>query len=173
MDVGDIEALSVPPGAVVVGVEQSAEAGGPLRYGLAEARRRDLPVHVVTVYQPSLPWMWGLAASGAVPADEEPAADLAVVEAAVAELVASARASLHGESGADTPAPELHTVLGRPSEVLLACTGEAAALVVGQPNRGAIGAAVLGSVGLSCVAHAACPVIVVPSNLPEHQEQQD
>lgn len=163
MDAVNTEALEVPRGAVVIGVEQSAEARAALRYGLAEGGRRRLPVHVVTVYQPSLPWMWGFAVAPAtVLLDEEPSADLAAVEAAVAELVASTRKSLLSEAGVEIPDAELHTVLGRPSKVLLACTGEAAALVVGQPRRGAIGAAMLGSVGLSCAAHATCPVIVVP-----------
>lgn len=69
----------MPAGAVVVGVEQSADARAALDYGLAEGRRRDQAVHVVTVYQPTERWLWGFAVTGAAPAGEEPDVDLAAV----------------------------------------------------------------------------------------------
>jgi nucleotide-binding universal stress UspA family protein len=51
--------------------------------------------------------------------------------------------------------------VGVPSEVLLAESLDADLLVLGHRGRGALASAVLGSVGLHCVLHAACAVTIV------------
>ena len=52
-------------------------------------------------------------------------------------------------------------VAGMPREVLEEASAGADLLVVGHRGRGGIASACLGSVGLHCVLHATCPVVVV------------
>ncbi|WP_233498881.1 universal stress protein [Blastococcus sp. TF02A-26] len=63
--------------------------------------------------------------------------------------------------GAVTPRVHLEVTQGAPSDVLVQRARGAALLVVGSRGRGAVRAALLGSVALHCVMHAPCPVLVV------------
>ena len=51
----------------------------------------------------------------------------------------------------------------RPAKALLDIAGGADLLVVGSRGRGGFKGLLLGSVSAQCVAHAPCPVVVVPS----------
>ena len=53
--------------------------------------------------------------------------------------------------------------IGHPSDVLVKLSGDADLLVVGSGGHGDIGSVILGSVGMHCVHHASCPVVVVPT----------
>lgn len=53
------------------------------------------------------------------------------------------------------------TALGRPGDVLIDASKGADLLVVGSKGHGDIGSILLGSVGMHCVHHAGCPVVVV------------
>ncbi len=57
---------------------------------------------------------------------------------------------------------ETALIEGEPAEVLLRQTDEARLLVVGSRGYGPLRRVLLGSVSSAVVAHAACPVIVVP-----------
>jgi nucleotide-binding universal stress UspA family protein len=52
---------------------------------------------------------------------------------------------------------------GTPARVLLTASAGASLLVVGSKGHGDLGSILLGSVGMHCVHHATCPVVVVPS----------
>ena len=52
---------------------------------------------------------------------------------------------------------------GDPGDVLLEHASDADALVLGNSRRGGIAGALLGSVGLPCVHHATCPLVLAPS----------
>src|SRR3954447_20728466 len=52
-------------------------------------------------------------------------------------------------------------ICGHPAEDLVAQSRTADLLVLGHRGRGAVASAILGSVGLSCVLHARCPVTIV------------
>ena len=65
------------------------------------------------------------------------------------------------EEGA-APEADVVAVPGHPVEVLLDAADGAEELVVGHRGRGAVASALLGSVGMSTVRHATCPVTVVP-----------
>jgi len=56
---------------------------------------------------------------------------------------------------------EVVGVAGHPATELVEQSREAALLVLGHRGRGAIASTLLGSVGLSCVLHAHCPVTIV------------
>jgi nucleotide-binding universal stress UspA family protein len=58
-------------------------------------------------------------------------------------------------------------VLGPPVEMLVRAGKDARLVIVGSHGRGAVGAAVLGSVGRHVLRHAHCAVVVVhPVNAP-------
>jgi nucleotide-binding universal stress UspA family protein len=65
---------------------------------------------------------------------------------------------------------QLRVVSGNPGAVLVDEAADADLLVVGHRGRGGIASACLGSVGLHCVLHATCPVVVV-RNAPVPAEQ--
>ena len=53
--------------------------------------------------------------------------------------------------------------VGHPGDVLVGLSAAAQLLVVGSGGHGDIGSVLLGSVGMHCVHHASCPVVVVPT----------
>jgi nucleotide-binding universal stress UspA family protein len=55
----------------------------------------------------------------------------------------------------------VEAVIGAPGRVLVEAAAGADELVLGHRGRGALGSALLGSVGLHCVLYAPCPVTVV------------
>ena len=59
----------------------------------------------------------------------------------------------------------LRAVDGDAGQMLAIESKGALMLVVGRHGRGALGRLVLGSVGRHVVAHAACPVVVVPPDI--------
>lgn len=63
--------------------------------------------------------------------------------------------------GIDLDDVEHHVVEGYPAEVLLAQSGQAQLLVIGNRGRGGFAGALLGSVSQHCVHHARCPVVIV------------
>jgi nucleotide-binding universal stress UspA family protein len=63
--------------------------------------------------------------------------------------------------GIDLDDVEHHVVEGYPVEVLLAQSGQAQLLVIGNRGRGGFAGALLGSVSQHCVHHARCPVVMV------------
>jgi nucleotide-binding universal stress UspA family protein len=90
------------------------------------------------------------------PGDLREAADL-VVRQAVNEVTADPAALTPLET---TPL-ETRVVQGNPAQVLVEEAVDADLLVVGHRGLGALASALIGSVGLHCVLHATCPVIVV------------
>jgi nucleotide-binding universal stress UspA family protein len=90
-------------------------------------------------------------------------ARLAVMRATLGEVASQAAGEVCEVIG-ETPA-DLRIVKGDPAEVLLDAAGEddAALLVVGSRGRGALRAALLGSVSHDVAARARCPVVVVPA----------
>jgi nucleotide-binding universal stress UspA family protein len=141
-------------GRIVVGIDDSEQAGAALRWALAEGVLRQTTVEVVHAWQPpvsALPF----GATLVIPVDEA-AVDEAARDA-VDKLVDAALAEM------DEPPPEvLRTVLpGAPSTTLVDVANGAALLVVGSHGRSGLSRLVLGSVAMACVNHATVPVVVV------------
>lgn len=67
---------------------------------------------------------------------------------------------------ADEVPVEGRLVQGHPASVLIDASAHADLLVVGSRGHGGFVGALLGSVSHRCVAHAACPVVVVPPPQP-------
>lgn len=142
-------------GAVVVGFDGSAEAGEALRYALAEGARRGRPVRVVAAFTSPESWAF---ADGVYPLVEPDEMSRAMTEEA--RLTVDELRNDLDERLRAVPV-EVTAVPGPPSEVLCEAARGAALVVVGHRGRGGIRSALLGSVGLSVVLHAPCPVTVV------------
>jgi nucleotide-binding universal stress UspA family protein len=146
-------------GLIVVGVDGSESARTALEFALAEAARRSARVRAVIAFHP--PQYWPVLYGGAPmmivpPSTEQLAAD---ADRTVQQTVAEATADVG--SAAQAVPLEVRVVQGDPARVLIDQAADADLLVVGHRGLGAIASACLGSVGLQCVMHATCPVIVV------------
>jgi nucleotide-binding universal stress UspA family protein len=145
-------------GVVVCGIDGSSGSRRALQEAIRTAARRGDRLRAVAVYEPLETWAWNHGATAITVPDagtlleDELAAARRMVDEVLAETV-----------GDGTP-PEVsvEALAGRPAEVLVDLARDADELVVGHRGRGAFGSTVLGSVGLGCVLHAACPVTVVP-----------
>lgn len=136
---------------VLVGVDGSPQSGDALTYAVAEANRRGARLRVVSTYFPEYS-VHGRTQALSV---SEPAIEVDV-EAQVRRMVEEALAC-------DAVAPPVDIVVaaGPAAGVLVDMSGEVDVLVVGHRGRGGFASMLLGSVGLQCVLHAHCPVIVV------------
>ncbi|MFE9104362.1 universal stress protein [Actinomadura geliboluensis] len=134
-------------GAVVVGVDGSAESSAALAIAFAEAELHGSSVHAVVAWE-SVP------VEGLPPLADE----AGMRKAATARL-----------DRLTTPFRVLHpgvsvraeVVVGAPREVLLDASQDARLLVVGSRGLGGFRGLLLGSVSQALVQHAHCPVMVV------------
>ena len=122
-----------------------------MKYAVAEANRRGARLRVVSTYFPEYS-VHGRTQplSASEPAIEDD------VEAQTRRMVEEA---LDGD--AVVPPVDIVVAAGSAAGVLIDMSGEVDVLVVGHRGRGGFASMLLGSVGLQCVLHANCPVIVV------------
>ncbi len=148
---------------IVVGVDGSAESAAALRFALQDAVRRGGLVRIVTAYMQ--PEYWAAAYGHTAPptADELVADHTAVVKDVIASVVADdpTLAPTGGDSAVAAVPVDIVVVPGPPAKLLIEHSHGAALLVLGHRGRGGFASAVLGSVGLHAVLHAACPVTIV------------
>ena len=151
----DGELLGVT-GAVVVAVDGSAADEPVVDWAADEAARISAPLRLVTVVDPQVqltPYETLMAGSPSL-AENLDAGARRILERAVERAVAR-REDLRDVA---TAVP-----WGPPAAALVRLSEGAARLVVGAPAGGRLERALLGSVALPVVAHARCPVAVVPS----------
>jgi nucleotide-binding universal stress UspA family protein len=145
--------MSQAAGGIVVGVDGSASAMAALNWALDEAELRGVGVHVVmawqnpVVYNPPNIMAVGVAVSG----DDLAAAALSEVERITADAGQNRKATITSEA-----------VEGHPAEALISAAHGASLLVVGSRGHGGFVGALLGSISHHVVAHAECPVVVIP-----------
>lgn len=140
-------------GRIVVGVDGSPSSVRAFLWAVREAQRRGDVLVAVSTWDSAYPDMW-------VPSEPPGADHLAPFRHQLDRLV-------HEVVGTPPSVPvETVVVDGPPAQALLAQAEDADLLVVGNRGRGGFARALLGSVGRHCVAHAACPVVVV-RGLPE------
>jgi len=142
---------------IMVGVDGSAEAAAALEHAAREAVRRGARLQVVSVA--TLPASWGFA-EGTAPAPGAPGFDLVGTARATARAAVDALLEAH-PGLIDRNRVEIVGLDGHPVTELVAQSSGADLLVLGHRGRGALASALLGSVGLSCVLHAHCPVTIV------------
>jgi nucleotide-binding universal stress UspA family protein len=136
---------------VLVGVDGSPESGTALRYAVAEADRRGARLRVVSTYFPEY----------SVHGRSQP---VTASEGAIeVDLEKETRRMVEDALAGDSPQPPVEIVVaaGPAAGVLIDKSAEVDVLVLGHRGRGGFARMLLGSVGLQCVQHARCPVIVV------------
>jgi nucleotide-binding universal stress UspA family protein len=141
---------------IVVGVDGSAGGKAALAWALTQALRTGATVTAVASWQlPTIDGMAGFGAYAALSSYDlrDPTTEV------LAKAVAEATAELPVES---TVAVTTSVVQGYPARELLRAAEGADLLVVGSRGHGELSGMLLGSVGLHCVTHATCPVVVVP-----------
>lgn len=137
---------------VVVGLDESEPSRLALAYAIEEAVRRKAALRVVTAFESA--GRFGARYSVPIPVSDQ--------DIAHAEEVAT-RKIVDEVLGAAAARPEVRVVAkpGSTRAVLVDQSRTAALLVVGHRGRGELASTLLGSVGLYCVLHAHCPVLVV------------
>ena len=176
-----------PPGRVVVGVDGSPGSLAALRWALHEARLRGAELRAVLAWQPHPTWAGadvispftaaissGAGIGGMLPSDVAvlPDASVAVAspysgrqeaEAAANNVLDSALAAV-AEPAERAVRITQAAVEGHAANALLANVTPADLLVVGSRGHGEFARALLGSISQHVVAHAPCPVVVVPDS---------
>ncbi|WP_074994519.1 universal stress protein [Streptomyces prasinopilosus] len=141
------------PRAVTVGLDGSAESRAAVDWAVREARLLGLPLRLVHVRKP-VPERGGRA-SPAGTDDRRHGDERRGAERMVREVAEDVRAR---HSGLDVIVEQLS---GRPAEVLARAALGSEPLVLGSRGLSGIGGFLVGSVGLSVVAHAERPVVLV------------
>ena len=137
------------PSVIVVGVDGTPAAQAALAFAMREARLRGSALDVVTT------WMWDVDS-------DNPSLGRS---SDIASHVRAAKDSAISAALAATAAPPVihrHVIEGTAGEELVRVSRNADYLVVGSSHKNVLKRALLGSVSLYCVRHAACPVVVVP-----------
>jgi nucleotide-binding universal stress UspA family protein len=142
-------------GTIVVGVDGSAGSRAALRWAVAEAALRGVPVDAVITWQSPTYAYTGVAVM-------PPVVELAdAAKGALEETVEAERSAL--------PADQTEVVInqvvaeGPAASILIERSRDADLLVVGSRGFGGFRGLLLGSVSHQCASHAHCPVVVVPS----------
>lgn len=155
---GAVPAAHVPQprGRIVVGVDGSDGSLAALEWAIAEAQLRGVAVHVIIAWEritgPGATSGWAVGMGGP-PDNTDP-----VMTTARAEVT---RLGEKAAKGHDVKI-SCEAIEGHPARVLVLCAEDAAALVVGSRGHGGFVGALLGSVSQHVVAHARCPVVLVP-----------
>jgi nucleotide-binding universal stress UspA family protein len=142
---------------LVVGVDGRLPSLRALTFALSEARLRGAVVDAVIAWHE--PYTGPSLAPGV--------ADPNVLAEAAAETLDRALADVHASDWG--PSVDRHVVRGRPGDVLVQSSDEAALIVVGSRGRSGITGVLLGSVAQQLVRDASCPVVVVPSTSARRQ----
>jgi nucleotide-binding universal stress UspA family protein len=133
---------------IVVGVDGSEPSRGALTWALRQAELTGARLVAVTCWEYPVSFGW----APPYPLDFNPDNDArAMLDALVDEAVAG------------SPHVEVERVVaeGHPARILLDAAKNADLLVLGTRGHGGFAGLLLGSVSEHCVAHAACPVVVV------------
>jgi nucleotide-binding universal stress UspA family protein len=133
---------------IVVGVDGSEASRAALRWAVRQADLTGATVVAVTA------WEYPVFSVGNVllpPNDPESIATRVLAET-VADTVPESSVEVRER-----------IVGNHPAQALIDAAQGAQLLVVGSRGHGTFSAALLGSVALSCIHHAPCPVVVVPA----------
>ena len=142
---------------IVVGVDGSDGAKRALAWALGEARVRNTPLRVVNAYQSPVA-VYAAAGFGMPVADVD---DQALQEASRTSI--GAALDEQADAARDLEIERV-AVNGQAASVLVDASSGAELLVVGSRGHGGFAGLLLGSVGMQCVHHAHCPVVVIPKD---------
>lgn len=134
---------------VVVGIDGGPDSLRALAWAADYAGTVNAPLIVLTAYE--IPTTFGPYAMAGWE-------DSTQLEQRARETLAEAVRDTLG----DDATAEQHVVRGHPAQVLVAASRDAHLVVVGSRGRGGFAGMLLGSVSQHVVAHARCPVVVLP-----------
>ena len=156
-DAGRADEAIGTAGAVVVALDGSAADEPVVDWAADEAARLDAPLRLVSVVDPGVQLTpYEALVSGAPSlADHLEQGARHVLDRAVARVLAR-----HADLDVATAVP-----WGPPAAAVVRLSTGAVRVVVGAPARGRLERMLLGSVALPVVAHAHCPVVVVPADI--------
>jgi nucleotide-binding universal stress UspA family protein len=141
---------------IVVGVDGSDSSVRAARWAIEEASLRSMAVRIVCAFQAPVAWLGMGEALGATMTTGLSEDDLRSYSNSTINSVLD---QIERPEGLEVIAdPQM----GHASDILIAASKHAELLVVGSRGHGDIGSVLLGSTGMHCVHHAACPVVVVP-----------
>lgn len=143
-------------GRLVVGVDGSAGSTIALQWAVAEAHLRAVEVHLVMAWLH--PQSYGAASVWTMMMDRTGVTRESMADTTESQIHRIGSDAVRGQSVAIT----WEAVEGHPAEVLVRMSEGAGALVVGSRGHGGFIGALLGSVSQHVVAHARCPVILIP-----------
>ncbi|MCH7230858.1 universal stress protein [Glycomyces sp. L485] len=139
-------------GRIVVGVDGSTSSVRALRWALRQAELTGAVVEAV--------YVWDLTTSFGMSMTVSPTENLAL---AAEEVLA--QAIVRAADGGPIVPMEHRVEQGKPAAVLIEEAKRADLLVLGGRGLGGFAGALLGSVSQHCVQHAACPVVVVRTDV--------
>jgi len=135
---------------IAVGVDESESSRRALAWAAQEAVRRGGTLHVITA------WTWD-PTEGTPLASADPTSLLETAERVQEEAITQVLDPMHA------PPPVTRSVARcTAAEALVGASKGAALVVVGTHGRGPVRSLLLGSVSLSVIKHATCPVVVMP-----------
>jgi len=143
---------------IVVGVDGSADAAAALTFAVTDAARRGARVRVVAVIEK--PDFLTVPLGMAPPTVMTTTVDFPSAAQRVAKDAVDAFTADHPALAGQVEI-EIVGLAGHPKIELVEQSRDAALLVLGHRGRGAFASTFLGSVGLSCVLRATCPVTIV------------
>jgi nucleotide-binding universal stress UspA family protein len=143
---------------IVVGVDGSADAAAALTFAATDAARRGARVRVVAVVEK--PDFVTVPLGMAPPTVMTTTVDFPSVARQVAKDAVEAFTADHPALAGQVEM-EIVGLAGHPKTKLVEQSRDAALLVLGHRGRGAFASTFLGSVGLSCVLNAHCPITIV------------
>jgi len=136
---------------VVVGVDGSGSALRAVRWGVAEAGRRQIPLRLVTAFG------WMVHHVPARPGIEGSYRDTLLARARE-QLAEAGDVARREGAGIEV---ELQLIVGSPIQVLGAEADRAQLMVLGDRGLTRVEGLLVGSVAIGMTAHASCPVVVV------------
>lgn len=138
-------------GAIIaVGVDDTVSSRRALAWAAREAVRRGAQLEVITA------WTWD-AVEGAPLASADPQTVLAVADRIQRDAVLEVLDAMEV-----TPSVSRRVVQSTAAEALVDASRHADLVVVGTHGRGPVRSFLLGSVSMSVIKHASCPVVVMP-----------
>jgi nucleotide-binding universal stress UspA family protein len=143
---------------VVVGVDDSPQARAALVWAAGYAQRSRARVVAVAVWSPQALMPLGPDLGAGAVAVARPLAD-EQLEAEAGRWLSTAMSDLPADAA---QLVDRSVVAGDAATALLDAARDAELLVLGNAGRGALAAAVVGSIAARCVHHAECPIVLVP-----------
>lgn len=141
---------------IIVGVDGSQSSIKAAQWAVDEAVFRSADVRLVQAFESPAVWLGmgealGSTVTATISEDDLKSYATQGIDDVMAQLTIPDGVTVH-KTAAE----------GSPARVLLEQSADASMLVVGSKGHGDLGSILLGSVGMHCVHHARCPVVVIP-----------